>query len=644
MENSTKDRRTGLTIYPGRDSNFTDFAQSLLINFYLEKDETIQEGLARASFAWSNGDNYLAQRVYDYASKGWFMFASPVLSNAPAFDYSTKKFIERKGLPISCFLTYVQDSIDGLIEHTAEERWLSVLGGGVGAHWSNVRSVSDKSPGPIPFLHTVDADMEAYRQGKTRRGSYAAYIHVSHPDIIEFLNIRVPTGDTSRKCHSSGFHNAICITDAFMEAVENNDTWDLIDPADDNVRETVSALELWNQILEVRYRTGEPYLYFIDEANRQLPSAQRDKGLQSNGSNLCIEITLPTSKDRTAVCCLSSLNIELYDEWKDTNIVEDLIVVLDNVIEYFINKAPEPLAKAAFSAAQERSLGLGAMGFHYYLQKNNIPFESLKAKSINKKIFSDIKSKAVRSSKNLGLIHGECPDLITEVTFLLDSGRTHVVSSSDYLEGKRVFEYKVGETIFGDSIVEIKGLHSHSGQRNAHLLAIAPNSNSSIILNTSPSIEPSNSNAYVHQTRAGSWPVKNPHLENCLILKNMNTDDVWSEIINSKGSIQHMDIFTDEEKEVYKTAIEINQMWVIEHASDRQVEICQSQSTNLFFPPKMNREEFSKVHRTAWKKKLKSLYYVRTATPHRAENISQKVLANKLQEEIPNEGCVACEG
>lgn len=283
------DIKTGLTIYNNRDENLKDFGKSLLENFYLRPDETIQEGFARASFAWSNGDIELAQRLYDYVSKGWFMFASPVLSNAPEVEsLSPLKFKKTKGMPISCFLAYVDDSIEGLLEHTTEERWLSVLGGGVGAHWKNVRSVSDKSPGPIPFLHTVDADMEAYRQGKTRRGSYAAYVDISHPDIVELINIRVPTGDISRKCHSSGFHNAVNITDKFMEAVDKDLDWELIDPADNTVREVISARELWNQILDIRYRTGEPYLYFIDEANRQLPQVQKLKGLLSNGSNLCL--------------------------------------------------------------------------------------------------------------------------------------------------------------------------------------------------------------------------------------------------------------------------------------------------------------------------------------------------------------------
>lgn len=643
---------TGIIIHPERDNKLSDFSKNLLSGFYLNKGETIQEGFARASLAWCGGDKKLAQRIYDYVSKGFCMFASPVLSNAPEVEtLEPLKFKKNKGLPISCFLLSVDDSIEGLIDHTSEERWLSVLGGGVGSSWRKIRSVSDKSPGPIPFLHTIDADMEAYRQGFTRRGSYAAYLDVSHPDIIEFLNIRVPTGDMSRKCHSSGFHNAINISDAFMEAVISDSKWDLIDPASKEIKETVDARDLWDQILDTRYRTGEPYLCFIDECNRHLPKAQRDKGLEVNGSNLCTEILLPTSSERTAVCCLSSLNLETYDEWKDTNIVQDLILMLDNVLQYFIDNAPDPLKKAVFSASQERSLGLGVMGFHYYLQKNMISFESEQARNKNKEMFGLIKSKANEMSLKLGNQYGECPDLQTT---LVISGEDYTleINSSEIIninsEQKRAFNIKVGDKLsIGDNevIVEkIEGLHSHSGRRNAHLLAPAPTSNSGIILGTSPSIEPANANAYTHQTRAGSWAVKNSHLEKLLESKGKNTTEIWSDIINSKGSVQHLDFLTSFEKEVFKTAIEINQNWVIQHASDRQPFICQSQSINLFLPPKCSRNFMSKLHITAWKKKVKTLYYVRTTTPHRAENINQKVESKKLQDGETGSSCVACEG
>ena len=379
-----------------RDELLEDYAVGMLKDFYLNENESSpQEAYARAAKAWSKYkdevDEDLAQRLYDYVSKKWFMFASPVLSNAPN---GTKK---GKGMPISCFLTYVPDTLEGLIDHTSELRWLSVYGGGVGGHWSDVRTVSDVAPGPIPFLHTVDADMIAYRQGKTRKGSYAAYMDVSHPDIVEFLNMRIPTGDVQRK--ALNLHNAINLTDEFMDAVINNKTFDLRDPKDGAVKETVNARKLWERIIEIRFRTGEPYLNFIDTANRYLPQNLRDLGLRINGSNLCNEIHLPTSADRTAVCCLSSLNLEYYDEWKDTSIVRDLIRMLDNVLQYFIDEAPDTIQRAKYSAERERSIGLGAMGFHSLLQKHGVPWESETGKEINSVVFSHINKEAIAETE-----------------------------------------------------------------------------------------------------------------------------------------------------------------------------------------------------------------------------------------------------
>ena len=579
------DDLTGLVIIPARDNNLTDFSRKLLADFYLKPGETPQNGYARAAFAWSKGDRALAQRLYEGASRGWFMFASPVLSNAPEVaTLNPLTFKKIKGLPISCFLGKVDDSLEGLIDHSSELRWLSVLGGGVGGHWSGVRAVSDKAPGPIPFLHTVDADMEAYKQGKVRRGSYAAYMDVSHPDILEFINIRVPTGDASRKCHSAGFHHGVNITDDFMEAVDRDGMWELKDPNDNSVRETISARKLWEQILEIRYRTGEPYLYFIDAAQRALPKTQQEMGLRTNGSNLCVEIVEPTTKDRTAVCCLSSLNADTYDEWKDSSIVQDLITMLDNVIEYFIENAPAPLFRAKYSAMRERALGLGLMGFHHYLQKHMIPFESDTARKINKEMFQWINDEAVKTSLRLGAERGEAPDM----------------------EG--------------------------TSRRNTQLTAIAPNANSAILLGTSPSVEPNSANAYIHQTRAGSWPVKNKYLDALLTKKGINNEETWQDIIVNKGSIQHMDVFSDEEKEVFKTAIEINQMWVVTHAADRQPYITQSQSINLFFPPRASRNYFHRVHYMAWKLGMKSLYYTRTSTPNRADNVSGKITRIALKD------------
>jgi ribonucleoside-diphosphate reductase alpha chain len=591
---SVTDPRTGLLIEPARDETLSPFARKLLTDYYLRPGESIQEGFARASRAWGS-DLAHAQRLYDAVSQGWFMFASPVLSNAPLPGEKIK------ALPISCFLNHVGDSIDGLNSHTVETRWLAVLGGGVGGHWSDVRAVSDKAPGPIPFMHTMDADMEAYKQGTTRKGSYAAYLDVSHPDILEFINVRVPTGDASRKCLGAGFHNAVNITDAFMQAVMQDAPWDLVDPHDKTVRETVRARELWEQILEIRYRTGEPYICFIDAANRALPETQKALGLTIRGSNLCSEIFLPTAPGRTAVCCLSSLNAEMWSEWKDTGLVGDLIEMLDNVLQHFINHAPPALAAAVHSALQERSLGLGVMGWHAWLQRNMIAFESEQALAQNRAFFAEMQAQAVARSLTLGQTRGEAPDM------------------------------------------------TGTGRRNAHLIAIAPNANSSILLATSPSIEVAKANAYKHQTRAGTWPVKNRYLERLLASKGMDTDDVWKEIILSRGSVQHLDFLTDAEKAVFKTAIEVDQMWVVRHAADRQPYICQGQSVNLFFPPRADRAYLNRVHLSAWKLGLKSLYYVRSEVLNKAETVSTKIERVALKDaeaQISDDetSCKACEG
>tara|TARA_B100001059_G_scaffold13784_1_gene11161 strand:+ start:770 stop:2596 length:1827 start_codon:yes stop_codon:yes gene_type:complete len=595
-ESSTK--YLGINIEKSRDNRLSDQAHKLVKDYYCkDKESSPQEAYARAAVAYSYGDMDLAQRIYDYVSKGWFMFASPVLSNAPAPNEKVK------ALPISCFLTYVPDSLDGLIDHSSELRWLSVKGGGVGGHWSDVRAVSDKAPGPMPFLHTVDADMTAYRQGKTRKGSYAAYMNVDHPDIIEFLNMRVPTGDVNRK--NLNLHNAINITDAFMRAVERGETWDLIDPNDKTVRETMPARKLWEQILEVRFRTGEPYLNFIDTANRALPQTQKDLGLKIHGSNLCNEIHLATSEDRTAVCCLSSVNVEMFDEWKGTTMIRDLTRFLDNVLQFFIDNAGDEIARAKFSATRERSLGLGAMGWHSFLHKKRIAFESESAQVWNNVVFQYIQKEAIEESKTMGQQRGEAPDM----------------------EG--------------------------TGRRNAHLLAIAPNANSSIICGTSPSIEPLKANAYTHRTRAGSHLVKNKYLEEVLEEKGKNTDKVWTDIITNGGSVQHLSFLTDDEKAIFKTAIEIDQNRIIDQAGTRQRFLCQGQSVNLFFPAGAERKYLHEVHFNAWKREVKGLYYLRTETTQRAENVAEKVKRDALQDyqsqalvsEIESqEECVACQG
>ena len=587
----------GIKIDRTRDKDLSEQAYKLLKDYYCnEKEDSPQMAYARASVAYCDGDLELAQRIYDAVSQGWFMFASPVLSNAPMPG------MKAKALPISCFLTYVPDSLDGLIDHTAELRWLSVKGGGVGGHWSSVRAISDKAPGPMPFLHTVDADMTAYRQGKTRKGSYAAYMDISHPDIIEFLNMRVPSGDVNRK--NLNLHHAINITDAFMRAVERGEQWDFKDPHDNSVRETMPARTLWQQILEVRYRTGEPYLNFIDTANRALPHTMKAKGLKIHGSNLCNEIHLPTSEDRTAVCCLSSVNLEKFDDWKDSTLIRDLTRFLDNVLQFFIDNAGDEISRARYSATQERSLGLGAMGWHSLLHQKRIPFDSFEARELNHKVFKYIKDQSVKETLVMGLQRGEAPDM------------------------------------------------QGTGRRNSHLLAIAPNANSSIIVSTSPSIEPSKANAYTHRTRAGSHLVKNKYLEQELKKAKRNTQDVWSSIITNGGSVQHLDFLSEKVKSVFKTAIEIDQLVLVEQAADRQEYLCQGQSLNLFFPAGADKKELHRSHFAAWKLGTKGLYYLRTESSQRAENVSEKVARDQLKDfntpssaDVESQSeCVACQG
>jgi ribonucleoside-diphosphate reductase alpha chain len=589
-----KKQHLGIKIDLSKDEVLSEQAQKLLVDYYCREDEpSPQYAFARAAVAYSYGDLELAQRIYNAVANGWFMYASPVLSNAPLKNEKVK------ALPISCFLTYVPDSLEGLIDHSAELRWLSVKGGGVGGHWSDIRAVSNKAPGPMPFLHTVDADMTAYRQGRTRKGSYAAYIDIDHPDVVEFINMRVPTGDVNRKCLN--LHHAVNISDAFMEAVKNDSDWDLLDPNDRSVRDTMKARKLWELVLETRYRTGEPYLNFIDTANRAMPQTQKDLGLTIRGSNLCNEIHLATNDERSAVCCLSSVNLEKYDEWKDTTLIADLTQFLDNVLQFFIDHAGDEISRARYSASRERSLGLGAMGFHSYLQKHRVAFESEEARQVNDEIFKDIQDKAVAESLRLGKEKGEAPDM----------------------EG--------------------------TGRRNAHLLAIAPNANSSLIGGTSPSIEPWKANAFTSRTRAGSHLTKNKYLEEELEKIGKNTEEVWSSIITNGGSVQHLDFLDDHLKAVFRTAIELNQDWVVYLAGSRQRYLCQGQSLNVFFPAGATKGYLHKVHYNAWKYGCKGMYYLRTETSNRAENVGSKVERERLVEfaetqQQSEEECVACQG
>ena len=582
-----------------RDELLTHFGKKTLQDRYLLPEEkSPQDAFMRAAKAFSDTDE-MAQRIYDYASKLWFMYSTPILSNGGT----------QRGMPISCFLNYVGDSREGLTGHYTENAWLASVGGGIGGYWGHVRSDGvatsggSASSGTIPFMHVVDSEILAFSQGKTRRGSYASYMDISHPEIIEFIEMRKPTGgDAHRK--NLNLHHGINITNDFMELIDKcikeptyDDTWNLIDPHTKKVIRTISARDLWLKILEVRVNTGEPYISFIDTINEGLPQTQKDLGLKVHHSNLCSEITLPTNENRTAVCCLSSVNLEKYDEWKnDTLFIPDLIRFLDNVLQYFIDNAPENLFRARFSAAAERSLGLGAMGFHSYLQSKGIPFESALAKSINIKIFKNIKEQAVAESQRLAVKRGEAPDM----------------------EG--------------------------TGMRNAHLLAIAPNASSSIICGTtSPSIEPYRANAYVQKTMSGSFLVKNKYLEKLLEKKGINDEDTWKSIVGNRGSVLHIKELTDYEKDIFKTAIEINQQWIVEHAADRQQFICQGQSVNIFVPADVNIKELHNIHMLAWKKKLKTLYYTRSEAIKRAELVSSKI-ARTIIPEASADSCLACEG
>ena len=573
-----------------------DFAKELLKKHYCRPNESISEAFKRASNCYGSNEEH-SERLQTYLKKEWFMFSSPILSNAPLPGEKVK------GLPISCFLTYVPDSIEGLCRHTTEERWLSVKGGGVGGHWSDVRSISDKTPGVNGFLHTVDADMVSYRQGKTRRGSYAAYLDVSHPEIIEFIKMRTPTGDLNRK--NLNLHHGININDAFLEAVNDDLDWSLIDTHNQEVVETVKARHIWEEILTTRFRTGEPYINYLDEANRQMHPALREKGLKIHGSNLCNEIHLPTSEDRSAVCCLSSVNLTKFDEWKDDeNFIGDLIEMLDNVLQFFIDNAPDELERTRYSAERERSLGLGAMGFHDYLMQKGIPFESGLAISANKRMFNQIKTQALAKTQELATLRGEAPDA----------------------EGY--------------------------GVRNTHLLAIAPNANSSIILGVSPSIEPRASNCYTHKTRIGSFLVKNPALIPVLDSYGKNSEEIWQSIMQSDGSVQHLEFLSADEKDVFRTAFEIDQNWVVEMARSRQEYLCQGQSVNLFFPAGVQKSYVNAVHRRAFKPAddvgtpIKGVYYLRTEASKKTEKINVKVERNALKDGVQGslDACLACEG
>jgi ribonucleoside-diphosphate reductase alpha chain len=527
------------------------------------------------------------------------------VSNTHTFTVGKSKMIVH-----NCFLPYLHDSAEGLVDCLSEVNWLSMLGGGIGIG-IGIRSTDDKSVGVMPHLRTYDASSLAYRQGRTRRGSYAAYLNISHPDILIFLEMRKPTGDQNMRCLN--LHHGINITDDFMHIIEKcmidptaDDTWELKDPHNGEVREKISAKDLWQRILEMRMHTGEPYLHFIDTSNDKMPEFQKKLGLSIKQSNLCSEIILPTDKDRTAVCCLSSLNLEYYDEWKNNKqFIKDVAEMLDNVLQYFIENAPDTISRAKYSAKRERSIGVGALGFHAYLQKNNITWESALATSANIRMFKHIGKKLDEANKEIGAVRGEAPDA--------------------------------------------KG----TGLRFSHVSAIAPNASSSIIMgNTSPSVEPYRANAYRQDTLSGASLTKNKFLDTILRTKAKNDQelaDIWSSIIANDGSCQHLDILSDNEKNVFKTSMEIDQRWIIDHAAHRQEYIDQAQSINVFFRPDAHIKYIHAVHFQAWKQGLKTMYYCRSEKIGKADKVSKRIERQVIQEIdikalVTEEICLACEG
>lgn len=569
------ERGNRVQIDRSRDAKLTDFGKATLMDRYLLPEESFQDLFARVAMYYGD-DSAHAQRIYDYISKLWFMPATPVLSNGGT----------SRGLPISCFLNESGDSLEGIVDLWNENVWLASLGGGIGSYWGNVRSIGEKvgrngkTSGIVPFIRVQDSLTLAISQGSLRRGSAAIYLPVWHPEIEEFIEIRRPTGgDPNRK--ALNMHNAVVIPNAFMKAVENDEEWALKSPKDGHIVSRVKARDLWIRILTARIETGEPYMLFIDHVNDAIPAHHKMAGLNVKMSNLCSEITLPTGKDhlgneRTAVCCLSSLNLETFEEWQDhPTFIEDCTRFLDNVLTDFINKAPDTMARAKYGAMRERSIGLGVMGYHSFLQSKMIPMESVMAKVWNRRMFQHIKRQVDDASVKLAHERGPCPD------------------AADY------------------GIME----------RFSNKMAIAPTASISIITGgTSPGIEPNAANAYNHKTLSGSFAVKNPYLAKLLEQKGQNNDDVWSSIFTNEGSVQHLDFLTQDEKDVFKTAFEIDQRWLIEHAADRTPYICQAQSLNLFLPANVHKRDLHGIHMDAWKKGVKSLYYCRSKSIQRAES------------------------
>jgi ribonucleoside-diphosphate reductase alpha chain len=565
----------------GRDALLTDFGRATLGDRYLMPGEGFQDLFARVASYYGDDAGH-AQRIYDYMSQFWFMPATPILSNGGT----------SRGLPISCFLNEANDSLDGIVNLWNENVWLASRGGGIGSYWGNLRSIGEKvghngkTSGVIPFIRVMDSLTLAISQGSLRRGSAAVYLPISHPEIEEFVELRRPTGgDPNRK--ALNLHHGLLVPDAFMRAVEADEPWALTSPKDGSVVRKVQARSLWIRILTARVETGEPYLVFSDHVNRALPEHQKLAGLEVKTSNLCSEITLPTGLDqhgreRTAVCCLSSLNLETWHAWKDhPRFIGDVMRFLDNVLQDFIDHAEPGMERATYAAMRERSVGLGVMGFHSFLQAQGVPFESVVAKVWNRRMFKHIREQADAASRLLADERGACPDAA---------------------------EWGVKE-------------------RFSHKMAIAPTASISIIAGcTSPGIEPIAANVFLQKTLSGSFTVRNRHLQMLLAQKGQDTDEIWSSITLNKGSVQHLGFLDDQEKAVYRTAFELDQRWVVEHAADRTPFICQSQSVNLFLPANVHKRDLHQIHFMAWKRGLKSLYYCRSLSMQRADNVSEKAV------------------
>lgn len=588
---------------PSRDALLTAFGKATLTDRYLMPGESFQDLFARVASYYGSDDAH-AQRLYDYISKLWFMPATPVLSNGGT----------NRGLPISCFLNEANDSLGDIVNLWNENVWLASRGGGIGSYWGNLRSIGEKvgengkTSGIVPFIRVMDSLTLAISQGSLRRGSAAVYLPVDHPEVEEFVEIRRPTGgDPNRK--ALNLHHGILISDAFMRAVENDEEWALRSPKDGSVQATVQARDLWIRMLTARIETGEPYMVFKDTVNNLRPEHQKLLNLEIKTSNLCSEITLPTGEDhlgqdRTAVCCLSSLNAEKFDEWsKDETFIPDVMRFLDNVLEDFIQRAPDEMAKAKYSAQRERSVGLGVMGFHSFLQANMIPWESVMAKVWNKRIFTHIKEQADIASQDLATERGPC----------LDAAECGM------------------------------------NERFSNKTAIAPTASISIICGgTSPGIEPIAGNSFTHKTLSGSFNVRNRHLDKLLDEKGQNNDDVWSSIVTSGGSVQHLDFLSDDEKAVFKTAFELDQRWLIDFAGDRSELIDQAQSLNVFLPANIHKRDLHQIHFQAWKKGVKSLYYCRSLSIQRAEKADDDTKAMQEAMAAAAEGndyeeCLSCQ-